>query len=543
MHATQPLAAVLRLAGLALLTALAVVTLGCGGSSSGDPARALETPPATTNTTPPPVEVPAPPPDPVPTTVTPPEVPVTPPAAPPETPRVTFGTPGPWPIENAVYGSAQGIQESPVVAISSDEAQNRWVATHGALYLFTPGSTTPRRFTAADGLHLMGNPVSYCETVAGYSFGAAPPSPSFPAPYQACPVLGAAVSPGILAIAGGGPNEVFVGYAGELYDAGPNGLEGDKDDPNRHSGMIDRVRLKADGTLDVVRFDLTAIAHGMVFWHNRTIYRLVYDHLVHPGSLYAGTNHGVDYIRTDLWRLQKKNPAGNGFAEWVDDWLQEWLGDHLHAEAHERKCDAGGDNPGTGTSLCSGESGLLLGDWKGLALDANGNLWHAGKWAGGLISWDDSPAQWVARNGAAFLEYFTSDHDSLPFDTPGNVRDGVDMSAVAVAPDGRVYFASEKQGISSWKDREPGFRHTSPSGALGLPSDSVKDLAALPDGRLAVAHASGGVVLWDPATNDVKRVTGLPSDAVQSIAVDTMVDPPTLHVATSRGAAALRVLP
>ena len=79
----------------------------------------------------------------------------------------------------------------------------------------------------------------------------------------------------------------------------------------------------------------------------------------------------------------------------MDTWLQEWLGDHLHAEAHERRCGA------SGTELCSGESGLLLGEWKGLAVDANGELWHAGKWAAGRISWDESPARWVARNGEA----------------------------------------------------------------------------------------------------------------------------------------------
>jgi hypothetical protein len=506
--------------------AAACLALACGGSGSGESTADVERPPVVT----PPAQDPiAPPADPGPTPPAPPEPSPTPTPPPADEPPVAFGTPGPWPIENAVYGVAQGIQELPVVAMSTDEAQNRWVATHAALYLFTPGSAAPRRFTAADGLHLMGNPVSYCETVAGYSFGAG-------GGYPACPVFGAAVSPGILSLAGGRPNEVFVGYAGELYDPGPNGVEGDKDDPNRHTGMIDWVRLNADGTLNVVRLDMAAIAHGMVYWHNRSFYRLVYDHVVHPGSLYAGSNHGVTYVRLDRWRPQRPAASGAGFSEWVDAWLQEWLGDHLHAEAHERRCGP------SGTELCSGSTGLLLGEWKGLALDANGDLWHAGKWAAGLISWVDSPAEWVARNGAAFLEYFTSDDGSLPFFPPGNVRDGVDMSAVAVTPDGRVWFASEKQGIASWKAREPGFQRYSAT-SLGLPSDAVKDLVALPDGRLAVAHPTSGVVLWDPATGDVKPVGGLPSGAVTSMELDAMVDPPTLHVATSRGAAALRVLP
>src|SRR5438874_798669 len=48
---------------------------------------------------------------------------------------IHFGGPGPWPIANAVYGAADGIRESPVVGMSTDEAQNIWIATRQALYL------------------------------------------------------------------------------------------------------------------------------------------------------------------------------------------------------------------------------------------------------------------------------------------------------------------------------------------------------------------------------------------------------------------------
>ena len=37
---------------------------------------------------------------------------------------VTFGTPGPWPVANEQFTSAQGIQETPVVGVTTDEAQN-----------------------------------------------------------------------------------------------------------------------------------------------------------------------------------------------------------------------------------------------------------------------------------------------------------------------------------------------------------------------------------------------------------------------------------
>ncbi len=42
--------------------------------------------------------------------------------------------PGPWPVANVSYGPGDGIQETPVVGLSTDAAQNRWLATNAALY-------------------------------------------------------------------------------------------------------------------------------------------------------------------------------------------------------------------------------------------------------------------------------------------------------------------------------------------------------------------------------------------------------------------------
>ncbi|MHB8879485.1 MAG: hypothetical protein ACYC8T_37810, partial [Myxococcaceae bacterium] len=83
-------------------------------------------------------------------------------AGPPDSGPV-FGGPGPWPLTNRSYGLEHGILESPVVGTSTDETQNLWVATHEALYLLEPGQTRFRRYDADDGLHLQGNPVTYCD--------------------------------------------------------------------------------------------------------------------------------------------------------------------------------------------------------------------------------------------------------------------------------------------------------------------------------------------------------------------------------------------
>ena len=74
--------------------------------------------------------------------------------------------PGPWPVGNVMYGTSDGIAESPVVGMTTDGAQNRWVATHAALYLLRPGEKLFRRYDARSGLHLAGNPVMYCDTWA-----------------------------------------------------------------------------------------------------------------------------------------------------------------------------------------------------------------------------------------------------------------------------------------------------------------------------------------------------------------------------------------
>src|SRR5258708_19314304 len=162
-----------------------------------------------------------------------------------------IGGPGPWPIENRTYGAADGIQESPVVGFSTDEPQSRWVATHDALYLLRPGQTTFHRYAAADGLHLQSNPAVYCDA-------------RLPGGDHLCPIYGAAVDPGITEIVGGGPNEVFVGYAG--HDEGT----GEWDDPNRHTGKLDRVRLLQNGTIQVDPIHLCSAPPARQYCHNPT---------------------------------------------------------------------------------------------------------------------------------------------------------------------------------------------------------------------------------------------------------------------------------
>jgi hypothetical protein len=425
----------------------------------------------------------------------------------------------PWPVENRMFGAADGIAESTVVGFSTDESQNRWVATPQALYLLRPGETRFRRYDASAGLHLQSNPVVYCDTWA---------------PDHACPILGGAVDPGITEITGGGPNEVFVGYAGNS-----DGTQ-EFDDPNRHTGKLDRVRLNGDGTLSVDRIDFVAGA-TVQFWHDRTVERLVYDHVHHPHELYVGTNHGVTRILPDRYRAPRPG-------EWFNDVNKEYMADHLHPRVcYHAACTAD-------------ESNQRMGDWRGLAQAADGDLWVAGRWTAGKIRWTQNTIDWYSRPGAQAFDFAFGDpypEGSGPdfinepvFRVPLE-GDTVSLSAVAVAKDGRVWFASAPWssadpvlGVAVWDGKV--FHPLDPQQDLGMAEQAVRDIAALPDGRLVFAGPSTGLVLYDPASGarTVLRGRGyLPDDAVLRLEVDARSEPFALHVATKSGAAVLRKLP
>jgi hypothetical protein len=456
----------------------------------------------------------------------------------PVTPVLKFGTPGPWPVANRTFGAADGIQDPPVVGVSTDEAQNLWVATATSLYLMRPGDARFTRYTAADGLHLMGNPVTYTESYCGAQVT----------------VSASARPPGIASLVGGGEGEVFVGYWGATEGNGgcPDGTGPDAEAQGntaqaRHDGKLDRVRLQPDGTLDVTRFDLVSVGYGMLYWHNRTVLRMVYDHGqiyghdTHPHTLYVGANHGVDLILPDAYR-----PPAPG--EWIDLSQYDWMGDHLHvAPCNHAPCGP------------SNAEDLRTGWWLGLAIAPDGGLWTAGLFSAGKIKWDAlGPYHWQhERAGHDAFEWAFG--DPMPGNPPVfdiasyGLQEGdyVDMSAVAVTPDDTAWFATKAQfgkidfGVASFAPGH-GFTYYAAS-ELGLDDPGVQDMVALPDGRLVLASAGAGLAFYDPATRQsvkVRASSGLiPDDQVQRLEVDTMVDPPALHVATASGAAVIRVFP
>jgi hypothetical protein len=524
--------------GLTGVGVLMVLLVACGGSGSSDTSPAGDAGTGGNGGgTPPPQE-------PTPQEPTPQE----------PTPGVQFGTPGPWPVENAIYGVAEGIQESPVVAMTTDEAQNRWVATPRALYLLRPGETSFRRYDEVDGLHLGAITGRSPGPVGWAKYCNMAPIPD-DGPCNSGLVWGGAASEGIKTIVGGEPNEVFIGYDGDqtrgadgepilCTDADdPVGWKGyDYCDPLRHSGKVDRVLLNADGTLTVVRFDLLSNQYGAKYWHDRTINRLAYDHFVHKGTLYTGANHGVSI----LFPARYREPMAG---EWFDLAYSEYMGDHHHARVcYHQTCGDDGES-----------ASMRVGEWLGLAIDGEGRLWHAGKWTAGRITWVDDALLWHKRYGDAFDAAFGDPWiggtgTSPPVFDVTDSGDPVYLTAVSVCPDGRVWFASRGpttgdaaargDAVASWD----GTRFTYYTAAqVGVSEAGVRDLACLPDGRLALAGYTTGLSIYDPGTATAKPIRAssglIPSDRVNQLEVDRMVDPPALHVATPSGAAVLRALP
>jgi hypothetical protein len=457
------------------------------------------------------------------------------------------------------YGAADGILETPVVSMTTDEAQNRWVATMNALYLLRPGDGKFTRFDETSGLHLgmiTGRPPG----PVGYARYCDDAPVADDAPCGGRVEWGGAALQGIVSIVGGAANEVFVGYGGTHTDPLPprasDGLPYCPDDatligfdwcdPYHHTGKIDWVRVQPDGTLKIVRFDLLSNQMGGKFWHDRLMYRLAYDHFVHPRTLYSGSEHGVTILFPDRYR-----PPRPG--EWFDGAYSEYMGDHLHA----RVCRF--DPPAPCRPPPHDEDGQRMGDWKGLAIDAQGRLWHAGKWTAGRITWDADPHDWVWRNGAAFDAAFGDPYGGPGTETPPVFEVAAEgheprMTGVAVCPDGRVWFTSE--GAEDGPARDLGHVLAAYDGKgfayftgadVGLAESRARDVACLPDGRVVVAGFTTGLTVFDPATGTTKAITAasglIPSDAIRMIEVDRMVTPPTLHVATDAGAAALRAIP
>jgi hypothetical protein len=499
---------------------------------------------------------------------------------------IVFGTPGPWPAGNVTFTQKDGLLAGDlgggVVGITTDESENIWVATHNALYVMRaptktrPGDTTfqlrfdgtkgkhlkaPDSYAPDTDIHLQNNPIEYTDHgLAGM-------------PEQLTEKISSGASdPGITEIVGGGPNEVFVGYFSfhDFVNIDPN--DSTSLDPNRHTGKVDRVRLKDDGNIEVVRFDLVS-GNTTMFWHCRNIERMAFDHFIHKHELYVGTEHGIDKLSPDKW-FQPKDPQTGAPKSWVYIDNQYWLADHLHPRVcRHHVCEQ---------AIPNAPITQMMGDWRALAIGPDGDLWVGGKWSAGKIIYTELAAElkpdgtpnpegktgWYQRDGSVAYAHVFGDPwcgsagvrdewngsawvttscspgtGTPPVFMPPEEGEPVFINGVTVAPNGVVWWSSPQHGIASFEEKV-GFKYFDPS-SMGV-AGTVTDLVALPDGRIVVGSNGGGLTFWDPVARTSKTMragSGLPDDQVNRLELDTMVNPPVLHVSTGSGGAAIRVFP
>ncbi|HEX9573322.1 MAG TPA: hypothetical protein VF994_04455 [Myxococcales bacterium] len=275
-----------RAAG-AVAVGAAVVVWACGGAGSGDlgPGRDGGPPPTDggdpdaghPDAGPPDAGPDAGPPDAGPPDAGPPD------AGPPDggfvpPPAIPFPTVPGWSFLGPQHGGPHDVFQ-----VSADQGGNIWVAGGvDGLFLLRPGATKFERFTIADGLHpygyLTGKQADARKVPAGTP---ADPSPSL----SATPVI---------AVEGGPPGVVFVGYQGKP------GCEDNWDNAGRDpaiykSGDADRVTLKPDGTLSVVHYDIFS---GLDVVRDEpegreklcSIFRIVWN--PSTNDLWFGGNHG-----------------------------------------------------------------------------------------------------------------------------------------------------------------------------------------------------------------------------------------------------------
>ena len=180
------------------------------------------------------------------------------------------------------YNQEQGAPRY-VYGITADQGGNVWVAGgEEGLFLIKKGSNTIQRFTMSDGLR----PYGFMRD------GEGGPPPGMP--YLK-----------VISVAGGPDGTVFVGYAGKPPKAGMPTCEDewdqaviDKREPDASvykSGDADRVTLKADGSIDVMHYDIhsgpnTVGAELRGREKLCTVYRIAYDPV--KEVVWFGGNHG-----------------------------------------------------------------------------------------------------------------------------------------------------------------------------------------------------------------------------------------------------------
>lgn len=286
-----------------------------------------------------------------------------------------------------------------------------------------------------------------------------------------------------IAVDGGRANEVYVGYRGLFPDSDPF------DDPPEIalSGGVDRVRLDG-GELDRFHYEIFSPpepAYPQGRYILRTCYRIV-PVLSGPwaGDVWFACNHGVA-----MWN--------NRF---------QMVQEHQHSATN------------------ADDGSLAVGDFRGLVVSPNGNVWIGGDERSGLIRYGDEGGQFWAR--------IDPEIDIWPrgvaLDPGGQdwvmdmIDDGNGGLWVASYGNGAAHMAAD----GSWS-----YLTT----ANGLPDNRVTGLALDPDGSVWIATDAAVARLGSGGFR--KGIDGLDGllGSVLSIHVDRSTSPRRVVIGTSAG--------
>jgi hypothetical protein len=209
-----------------------------------------------------------------------------------------------------------------------------------------------------------------------------------------------------------------------------------------------------------------------------------------------------------------------GFNHGVSHVLGDDFGDHVHPEAWYQ--------PGNMEKL---------GEFYALALDGAGNLWMGGRYAVGLQPWNPKPHgadpahdEWVSGR---FIYAFTTDTDDHALDVASGYHE--DNRGAAVTPDGRLWLARLNGGLVSWDPKSQNFGKIQRWGQV--PSNLL-DVQADPDGTLWLVTTGGELLRFDPGSGALQSFDAV--RGVRRMYVESTVVPRAVDASTSGGLAVIR---
>jgi hypothetical protein len=342
------------------------------------------------------------------------------------------------------YGTEQGAPRD-VHGVTEDEGGNLWVAGgEEGLFLLRPGASRFERFTLEDGLR----PYGFLED------GSAPVGPRFLK---------------VIAVTGGPPGTVFVGYQGQPGCENNYYLAGRRDPNIYKSGDADKVTLTDEG-IRVVHYDLSSGGREKFC----SVLRIAWDK--RHGHLWFGANHGFAWGDPDY-----QGPSacdGQGPCAGVLE--------HAHPHLEGRHGE-------------QGRPFLLTDAYHGIAVRPDGDVWFGGAYRSTRFRFmtnDKAPRDFERARQETELRSARKNRldiwpDAAPEESLPTREQRVDdrVSGMALMPDGTLWVGSFAWGLARLDEAGTVLRYEFNTGTERFVSALARDSR---DDSLWVGHRWGG---------------------------------------------------